>query len=402
MSRVIVVGAGAQRVAAALADASAGASVSAGDVTVLESAAAASAFDEHTDTWTLRTTSGADLRAGVIVSTQPPMLPWQPELPGHSDFRGSSFHAARWDPAFDPAGKRIAVVGADATAGHHIGRLIQSGEAASVTVFAHAPRRIVAEVPLPTTRAARWLRRRTLPTPRGQRSAATLVASPIDAVTPSGIRTRDGMQHRADAIIYGTGFAVTDETLVGAGGVTIRQAWRDGMEPYLGVAVRGFPNYFFLTGPDVVAQTGYVAEYLDLMSRTGSTRIEVRQSNQQVFNERVYLEPVQSHRVPQAYELSGDARGVAQTYDGAATLIIGGIGHPVRVRLAGHLDPIDGHYHWRGTVFEPLPDDPVRQERTATLTIGARSASARIVERTPWGTHSLAGVGAPPYDPAGL
>jgi hypothetical protein len=31
------------------------------------------------------------------------------------------------------------------------------------------------------------------------------------------------------------------------------------------------------------------------------------------------------------------------------------------------------------------------------LTVGERSAAARIVEQTPWGTHSVAGVGAPPY-----
>ena len=28
----------------------------------------------------------------------------------------------------------------------------------------------------------------------------------------------------------------------------------------------------------------------------------------------------------------------------------------LRVRLSGHLEPIDGRYHWQGTVFESLPD----------------------------------------------
>ena len=32
-----------------------------------------------------------------------------------------------------------------------------------------------------------------------------------------------------------------------------------------------------------------------------------------------------------------------------------------------------------------------------TLTVGERSASARITEETPQGTHSIAGVGAPPF-----
>ena len=236
------------------------------------------------------------------------------------------------------------------------------------------------------------------------------MGSAIGTITPSGIRTTDGVDHDVDAIIYGTGFAIpdriSDKTLVGSGGLAIRQLWADGMEPYFGVALHGLPNYFFVSGPDVDAQARYVAKCVGLMEHTASTRIEVRRSSQQVFNERIYVSSAQPHRVVSAFDLSSSARGDGETYDGetydgAATLTIAGIEHPVRVRLAGHLDPIDGHYHWQGTVFgpssRPLPDEALKQARTATLTVGARSAPARIVEQTPWGTHTVAGVGAPPY-----
>jgi hypothetical protein len=137
------------------------------------------------------------------------------------------------------------------------------------------------------------------------------------------------------------------------------------------------------------------------MERTASTRIEVRRSSHHVFNERSYTSAAQPHRVVSAFDLSSGAREDDETYDGAATLTIAGIEHPVRVRLAGHLDPIDGHYHWQGTVFGsssgPLPDEALKQARIATLTVGARSAPARVIEKTPWGTHTVAGVGAPPY-----
>jgi Domain of unknown function (DUF4873) len=137
------------------------------------------------------------------------------------------------------------------------------------------------------------------------------------------------------------------------------------------------------------------------MEHTASTRIEVRRSSQQVFNERSYVSAAQPHRVVSAFDMSSGARGDDETYDGAATLTIAGVEHPVRVRLAGHLDPIDGHYHWQGTVFGssslPVPDEALKQARTATLTVGARSAPARVIEQTPWGTHTVAGVGAPPY-----
>ncbi|CQD02666.1 putative monooxygenase [Mycobacterium europaeum] len=376
------------------------------DFTVLDGPAAdlRSRFDDSTDTWQLTTAGGEGLRARAVVAAgRPPFVPWLPDIAGRDDFRGESFHAAAWPLDFDPTGQRVAVVGTDANAGHHLGRLI--GAAASVTVFAHAPRRVITEIPLWSTRAKRWLRRRIAPTT--ERPSATVAGSSIEAVTASGIRTRDGVDHHVDAIVYGTGFSVPDEpadgTLVGAGGVTIRQAWQDGMEPFYGVAVRGFPNYFFLTGPDTEAQARYIAECLRLMDRTASGRIEVRASSLRVFNERARLTTDQAPPVVSAFDLSSAAPERDDTYDGAATLEIAGGTHPVRVRLTGHLDPIDGRYHWQGTLFgspsRPLPDETLRQTRTATLTVGRRTATARIVERTPWGTHSVAGVGAPPYAP---
>ncbi|CCC43280.1 putative monooxygenase [Mycobacterium canettii CIPT 140010059] len=362
-----------------------------------------SVFDDNTDTWVLGTAGGETFRCRVVIATHRQVhVPWIPDFAGRADYRGESFHAAAWDRDFDPAGKRIAVVGTDAAAAHYISRLSES--AASVTVFTQAPRRVVTGVPLWTTRAKRWLRRRT----GAEHPAVALATAAIDALTSSGIRTSDGVEHPVDAIIYGTGFAIADQvgdqTLVGAGGVTIRQAWDDGMEPYLGVAVHGFPNYFFITGPDTAAQARCVVECMKLMERTASRRIEVRRSSQQVFNERAQLKPAQPHRQTgglEAFDLSSAATEDDQTYDGAATLTLAGARFRVRVRLTGHLDPIDGNYHWQGTVFDSLPETSLTHARAATLTIGGRSAPARITEQTPWGTHSVAGVGPPPYARSG-
>nr|WP_245831542.1 DUF4873 domain-containing protein [Mycobacterium terramassiliense] len=316
-------------------------------------------------------------------------------MPGRDGFLGESFHAAQWPPGFDPAGKRVAVVGADGTAGHYLPRLTAS--AAAVTVFAHPPRRIVDELPLPATRVKRWLSRRVRPAATAQPRPA-LVRSTISAVTASGIHTADGVEHGVDAIVYGTGFAVPDRAeqtkLLGAGGVSAAELWADGAEPYFGVAVHGLPNYFFIDGPDVDAQARYIAECVGLLQHTEATRIEVRRSSYQVFNERAYLRPAQPQPVASAFDLTAGAGAGDASYEGAATLTIAGAEQPVRVRLTGHLDPIDGHYHWQGTVFGAAA---LNETRTATLTVGERSAAARIVEQTPWGTHTVAGVGAPPY-----
>ena len=90
---------------------------------------------------------------------------------------------------------------------------------------------------------------------------------------------------------------------------------------------------------------------------------------------------------------TADDNGV---FDGSAELDIAGVRCPVRVRLAGHLSPIDGQYHWQGLAYG-APDD-VTAGKHAQLTIGNRSAAVRLVERVPSGQLMVSGVGAPPYE----
>jgi cation diffusion facilitator CzcD-associated flavoprotein CzcO len=339
-----------------------------------------SVFDDDTNTWTLTTATGETHRARVVITRQSPLTPWTPNFEGSNDFHGSSFHAAKPDPGFDPTAQRIAVLGGDATAGRLIARLTRL--AASVKVFPLEPRRVVA----PTRRARRYLRRQ-----------AEVVASPIDTVTASGIRTADGLRHDVDAIVYGTGFAAAKGTpaLVGTRGRTLEDEWHDGMEPYLGIAVHGFPNYFLISGPDSDAAQRYVTECLQLMA--GDIRIEVRRSSQQLFNERVHLHGPPPHLAADAFDRSSYAGVQDDIYDGPATLTLADVDHPVRVRLTGHVDPIDGQYHWQGTVFDQLPADVLTKSRTVELAVGGQTAPARIIEATPQGTHSIAGVGTPPF-----
>lgn len=394
--RVAIVGAGGEAVRAALL--AAGVS----EVATLGDAVARSAFDDHDDTWVLTTAGGESHRSAVLIAAPRSVeAPWLPEIPGRASFAGESFPAAATPPGFEPSGKRVAVIGTDAAAAHLIGGLLGAG--ASVTVFAHFPRRVVAEIPLWSARATAWVRGRVRP--GATRPAPAVAASAIDAVIATGIRTVDGREHPFDALVYGTGFAVADhvpdDALVGSGGVTLRRAWPNGLDPFCGVAVRGFPNCFFFSGPDTGAQARYIAECLRLMRRTRSGRIEVRGSSQRVFNERAQLKPAAAPPPASAFDLSGVAPNGNDTFEGSATLRIADTEHPVRVRLTGHLNPVDGQYHWQGTVLaspsQPLSPAILTRARTATLTVGGRSAPARIVEQTPWGTHSVAGVGAPPY-----
>jgi hypothetical protein len=87
---------------------------------------------------------------------------------------------------------------------------------------------------------------------------------------------------------------------------------------------------------------------------------------------------------------------VSDLYDGPATIRIGDEERAVRIRLSGHVDPIDGRYHWQGTVFDTLPDG-VKLPHQVTLSAGGHHAEARITERPPQGGYSVTGVGAPPF-----
>jgi hypothetical protein len=85
------------------------------------------------------------------------------------------------------------------------------------------------------------------------------------------------------------------------------------------------------------------------------------------------------------------------SYDGPADMRVDDVDHAVRVRLTGHIDPIDGKYHWRGMVFELMPETALRLPKPVAVTIGGRTSQAQLTEVTPWGTHAVAGVGTPPY-----
>lgn len=86
------------------------------------------------------------------------------------------------------------------------------------------------------------------------RSNVEVVTAGIAEVRPDGIVTRDGATHRADAIIFGTGFHVTDMPLArairGRDGRSLAEVWQGGMRAYRGTSVTGFPNLFLLLGPN--------------------------------------------------------------------------------------------------------------------------------------------------------
>jgi cation diffusion facilitator CzcD-associated flavoprotein CzcO len=77
--------------------------------------------------------------------------------------------------------------------------------------------------------------------------------SPIQEITPSGIRTEDET-YDLDIIVFATGFDAMTGTFFkidirGRDDLALKEKWAEGPKTYLGVASAGFPNFFMITGP---------------------------------------------------------------------------------------------------------------------------------------------------------
>ena len=155
------------------------------------------------------------------------------------------------------------------------------------------------------------------------------------------------------------------------------------------VASHGVPNHFRIPGPHVRRQARYVTRCLRMIERSGAARVEARG--------RIVVHPWRPTSVATRFHLSGSEPWPDDLYDGPATVTVSGRDIASRVRLNGHLDAIDGRYHWQGTVFDALPDTARGRSAGVTLTIEDRTVDARVLEQTPWGTHMIAGVGDPPF-----
>jgi cation diffusion facilitator CzcD-associated flavoprotein CzcO len=129
--------------------------------------------------------------------------------------------------------------------------------------------------------------------PAVQRDHVELVTDGIASVTPTGIRTVDGVERAVDTIVLCTGFRAADYLcgidVQGRGGTSLRDHWSGVPRAYHGIAVPGFPNFFMLYGPNtnqggnsilliLEAQAQFVASALEAMRDAGADTIEVAEA----------------------------------------------------------------------------------------------------------------------------
>ncbi|MGW0814170.1 flavin-containing monooxygenase [Streptomyces viridiviolaceus] len=130
-----------------------------------------------------------------------------------------------------------------------------------------------------------------------------VVASGLSEVRGSTLVAADGSEAEVDAIIFGTGFHVTDmpiaERVVGADGHTLAETWKGGMEALRGASAAGFPNWMTIIGPNtglgnssmilmIESQLNYMADYLRQLNVLGGrVALDARPAAVQGWNHRV-------------------------------------------------------------------------------------------------------------------
>lgn len=127
--------------------------------------------------------------------------------------------------------------------------------------------------------------------------------SPIECITEKGIRTTQG-EHEFDAIVCATGYdavtgGLTQIDIHGRGGVSLKDAWKEGAKTYLGMASHGFPNMFFTYGPQAPTafcngptcaelQGDWILNIMDHVRRHNFSTVEVQEKAQEEWKELIW------------------------------------------------------------------------------------------------------------------
>ncbi|KAL3481115.1 hypothetical protein BJX99DRAFT_219065 [Aspergillus californicus] len=80
----------------------------------------------------------------------------------------------------------------------------------------------------------------------------TVVSQSIQEITPTGIRTADGVDHEFDVIVCATGFDVSWKPAyptIGRESRSLSKEWAQAPSTYLSITVPHFPNYLIFNGP---------------------------------------------------------------------------------------------------------------------------------------------------------
>jgi cation diffusion facilitator CzcD-associated flavoprotein CzcO len=372
----------------------------------LDTRVLAAAYDERRALWRVETDRGDVATARFLIGAAGTLsVPLLPDIPGMGDFRGASFHTARWPTGVTLAGKRVGVIGTGASGVQVIQTV--APEVAHLSVFQRTPTYCIPQRNRPLSEGDRaairrdWPRilatcrssfggfvhtfdprsglavsaaereakfealwqqagfafwfsnfadlmmnfevnehacdflrrkirgrvhdpetaRRLLPDhpfgtkrvplekgyyetyDRANVALVDLRETPIECITPNGIRTSRG-EHALDIIVYATGFdagggAFSRIDIRGQDGLSLAEKWRNGPQTFLGLLVGGFPNLLIVNGPHNAAalcnagrcieqNVDWIARCLSRMRRRGERWVMPTADAEQAWTRHVH------------------------------------------------------------------------------------------------------------------
>lgn len=125
-----------------------------------------------------------------------------------------------------------------------------------------------------------------------------LITAGVAEVRAQSIVDTAGVERAVDALIFGTGFRVTDfpfsGCLRGRAGRSLTEVWAGSPQAHLGTMAAGFPNLFLLQGPNtglghtsvllmIEAQIEYLLQALAYLRQHGAAALEPRAEAQAAF-----------------------------------------------------------------------------------------------------------------------
>jgi cation diffusion facilitator CzcD-associated flavoprotein CzcO len=138
--------------------------------------------------------------------------------------------------------------------------------------------------------------------PALQRDNCKLIDWPIATMSPAGIRTSDGVEHHLDCIVFATGYDVhltgPPYPITGLGGRSLGEEWATGAQAYKSINAHGYPNLFFMTGPNsgpghnsllvyVEGQLDYAVRGITTILGEDLRYLDVREDVQLRYNKRI-------------------------------------------------------------------------------------------------------------------
>jgi cation diffusion facilitator CzcD-associated flavoprotein CzcO len=138
--------------------------------------------------------------------------------------------------------------------------------------------------------------------PALQQPNCKLITWPIATLSPTGIRTSDGVEHAVDCIVFATGYDVHLDgppyPVKGIGGRDLKDEWDGHAQAYKSMHAHGFPNLFFTTGPNsgpghnsllvyLQGQIDYAVQAISTIVDRDLRYLDVRADVQQRYNMRI-------------------------------------------------------------------------------------------------------------------